>query len=82
VASCSAAPLKAPRRTSSKKGKGDTYEKSSSKVHPEKTRSLESSKLKRKSSEVVSDAKIQAASSLAHLSREKTKKVVKKIVVA
>jgi hypothetical protein len=82
VASCSAAPLKAPRRTSSKKGKGDTDEKFSSAVRPEKTRSLESSKQKRKSSEVVSDAEIQATSSLAHLSREKTKKVVKKIVVA
>jgi hypothetical protein len=82
VACCSAAPLKAPRRKSSKKGKKDTDETSSSAVRLEKTRSLESSKRKRKSSEVVSDAELQAASSLAQLSRKKTKKVVKKIVVA
>jgi uncharacterized protein YktA (UPF0223 family) len=44
MASCSAAPLKAPRRTSSKKGKGDTDETSSSTVRPKKTISLESSK--------------------------------------
>jgi hypothetical protein len=47
VASCSAAPLKASRRKSSKKGKGITDETSST-VRPEKTRSLESSKQKRK----------------------------------
>jgi hypothetical protein len=82
VASCSAAPLKAPRRKSSKKGKGDTDETSSSAVRPEKTRSLESSKRKQKSSEVVSDIKLQAASSLAQLSRKKTKKAVKKIAIA
>jgi hypothetical protein len=82
VASCLAAPLKAPRRTPSKKGKGDTDETSSSAVHPEKTRSLESSKRKRKSSEVVSDVELQAASSLAQLCRKKTKKAVKKIVIA
>jgi hypothetical protein len=39
-------------------------------------------KRKRKSSEVVSDAEIQAASSLAQLSRKKTKKDVKKIAIA
>jgi hypothetical protein len=44
VASCSAAALKAPRRRSLKKGKGDPNETSSSTVRPEKTRSLESSK--------------------------------------
>jgi hypothetical protein len=82
MACCLAAPLKAPRRKSSKKGKKDTDETSSSAVRLEKTRSLESSKRKRKSSEVVSDAELQAASSLAQLSRKKTKKVVKKIVVA
>jgi hypothetical protein len=48
VASCSAAPLKASRRKSSKKGKGITDETSSSTVRLEKTRSLESSKQKRK----------------------------------
>jgi hypothetical protein len=55
---------------------------SSSTVRPEKTRSLESSKRKRKSSEVVSDVELQVASSLAQLSRKNTKKDVKKIVVA
>jgi hypothetical protein len=82
MASCSVAPLKAPRRTSSKKGKGDKDETSSFVVRPEKTRSLDSNKRKRTSSKVVSDAELQAASSLAQLSRKKTKKAVKKIVVA
>jgi hypothetical protein len=68
VPNCSAAPLKAPRIRSSKKGKGDTDETSSSIVRPEKTKSLESNKRKRKSSEIVSDAEIQAASSLTQLS--------------
>jgi hypothetical protein len=81
VASCSVAPLKAPRRKSSEKRKGDTYETSSSIVRPEKTRSLESSKWKRKSFEVVSDVELQAASSLAQLSRKKAKKAVKKIAI-
>jgi hypothetical protein len=66
VASCSAAPPKAPRKKSSKKGKssaGDT----SSIVRPEKTKSLESSKQKHKASEGIFDAEIQAASSLAQL---------------
>jgi DNA-directed RNA polymerase subunit N (RpoN/RPB10) len=80
VASYSAAPLKAPR-SSLKKGKGDIDETSSSALRPEKTRSLESSKRKRKSSEIVSDIELQAASSLAQLSQKKTKKAVKKIVV-
>jgi hypothetical protein len=48
VASCSAAPLKASRRRSSKKGKGDTDETSSSTVCPEKNRSLESNKTEEK----------------------------------
>jgi hypothetical protein len=82
VASCSAAPLKAPRRRSSKKGKRDIDETSSSTVHPERTRSLGSSKRRRKSSEIISDAEIQKASSLTKLSRKKTKKVVKKIAIA
>jgi hypothetical protein len=82
VASCSAAPLKASRRRSSKKGKGNTDETSSSTVCPEKTKSIESHKRKRKSSEVVSNVEIQAASSLAQLSRKKTKKVVRKVAIA
>jgi hypothetical protein len=82
VASCSAAPLKASRRRSSKKGKENTDETSSSIVCLEKTRSLESYKRKLKSSEVVSDTEIQAASSLAQLSRKKTKKAMKKIAIA
>jgi hypothetical protein len=45
-----------------------------------KTRSLESSKRERKSSEQVSNAKLQAASSLAQISHKKSKKAVKKVV--
>jgi hypothetical protein len=82
VASCSAAPLKAPRGKFLKKGKGGIYETSSSDVHPEKTKSLESSKRKRKSSEAVLDVELQVASNLAQLSRKKIKKVVKKVAVA
>jgi hypothetical protein len=65
VANCSAAPLKAPRGKSSKKGKRGTDETSSSAVRPEKKKSLESSKQKSKSSEVVLGIELQAASSLA-----------------
>jgi hypothetical protein len=82
VASCLAAPLKAPRGRSSKKGKGSTNQTSSSVVRLEKMKSLESSKRKRKLSEVVSDVELQAASSLAPLSRKKIKKAVKNVVVA
>jgi hypothetical protein len=81
VASCSAAPPKAPRKKSSKKGKssaGDT----SSIIRPEKTKSLESRKRKHKASEGIFDAEIQAASSLAQLGQKKAKKAVKKIVVS
>jgi hypothetical protein len=70
VANCSATPLKARRGKSLKKGNGDTDETSSSAVHPEKTKSLESSKRKRKLSEAVSNTELQAASSLARLSRK------------
>jgi hypothetical protein len=56
-----------PRGKSSKKRKGITDETSSFAVRPEKTKSLESSKRKRKSSEVVLDVELQAASSLAQL---------------
>jgi hypothetical protein len=40
---------------------------------------LESSKRKRKTSERISDVELQAASGLAHMSRKKLKKVVKKV---
>jgi hypothetical protein len=83
VAVCSAAPPKARRSRASKKEKakscaGDT----SSVVRPGNTKSLESSKRKRKDSEDIFDAEIQAASSLAQLSRKKSKKAMKKVVVA
>jgi hypothetical protein len=51
VASCSAAPLKVPRRRSSKGNKLNIDEITSSGVQPAKTNSLESTKQKRKSSE-------------------------------
>jgi hypothetical protein len=82
VASCSAAPLKALRRRSSKKSKANTDETTSSSVQPAKTKSLESTKRKRKSSEQVSDVELQASSSLAQMSQKKAKKAVKKIVAA
>jgi hypothetical protein len=47
-----------------------------------KTKSLESSKWKRKSSEQVSEVELQAASSLAQLSQKEAKKAVKKIAAA
>jgi hypothetical protein len=82
VASCSAAPLKAPRRRFSKKSKMNTDETTSSNVQPTKTKSLESTKRKQKSSENVSDVELQVATSLAQMSRKKAKKAVKKIVAA
>jgi hypothetical protein len=82
VASCSAAPLKAPGRRSSKSNTLIIDETMSSSVQPAHTRSLESSKRKRKSSEPVSDAKLQEASSLAQMKQKKSKKAVKKIVAA
>jgi hypothetical protein len=82
VASCSAGPLRAPKGKSSKKRKDRTDETSSSVVCPEKTKSLESSKQKRKTSEAISDVEIQAASGLAQLGRKKIKTAVKKIAVA
>jgi hypothetical protein len=77
VANYSAAPLKIPRRRSSKSSKLIIDETTSSSVQPAKTRSLESSKRKRKSSKQISDTELQAASSLAQMSQ---KKAVKKIV--
>jgi hypothetical protein len=64
VASCSDAPLKSLRRRSLKKSKVNTDETTSSSVQPAKTKSLESTKRKRKSSEHVSDVELQAATSL------------------
>jgi hypothetical protein len=80
VASCSAGSQKAPRRRSSKSSISIVDETTSSGVQPSKARSLESSKHKRKSSEQVSDAELQAASSLAQMSCKKAKKAVKKVV--
>jgi hypothetical protein len=65
VASCSAAPRGAPRRRSSKSSLSIADETTSSGVVPSKTKSLESSKHKRRSSEQVSDVELQAASNLA-----------------
>jgi hypothetical protein len=64
VASCSAAPLKALRRRSSKGNKLYIDETTSSSVQPVKTKSLESSKRKQKSSEHVLNVELEAASSL------------------
>jgi hypothetical protein len=84
VVVCSAVLSKAPRKKSSKKGKGksEAGNISSATIRPDKTKPLESSKRKRKAYEDVFDAEVQAASSLAQLGQKKTKKVVKKIVVA
>jgi hypothetical protein len=79
VASCSAAPINAPRRKSSKRGPSTVDESTSSGVQPSKTRSLETSKRKRKTSEQISDVELQAASGLAQMSRNKLKKAVKKV---
>jgi hypothetical protein len=79
VASCSAAPINAPRIRSSKRGSSSVSESTSSGVKPSRTRSLESSKRKRKTSERTSDAELQAASGLAQMSRKKLKKAVKKV---
>jgi hypothetical protein len=57
-------------------------ETTSSSVQPAKTKPLESTKQKRKSSEHVSDVELEAASGLVHMSRKKSKKAVKKVVAA
>jgi hypothetical protein len=80
VTSCLAAPPKAPRRRSSKINLSIADETASSGVRPSKTKFLESSKHKCKASEQVSDAELQAASSLAQMSRKKAKKAVKTVV--
>jgi hypothetical protein len=79
VASCSAAPINAPRIRSSKRGSSSVSEGTSSGVKPSRTRSLESSKRKRKTSDRTSDAELQAASGLAQMSRKKLKKAVRKV---
>jgi hypothetical protein len=80
VASCSAAPISASRRRSSKRGPSVIDESTSSGVQPSKTRSLESTKRKRRTSKQISDAELQAASGLAQMSRKKSKKAIKKVV--
>jgi hypothetical protein len=80
VASCSAAPISAPRRRSSKRGPSVIDESTSSSVQPSKTRSLESTKRKCRTSEQISVAELQAASGLAQMSRKKSKKAIKKVI--
>jgi hypothetical protein len=80
VASCSAAPISAPRRRSSKQSPSVIDESTSSGIQPSKTRSLESTKRKRKTSEPISDAELQAASGLAQMSCKKSKKAIKKVI--
>jgi hypothetical protein len=58
VASCSAAPITAPRIRSSKRGSSPASEGTSSGVKPSRTKSLESSKRKRKTSERASEAEL------------------------
>jgi hypothetical protein len=79
VASCSAAPINAPRIRSSKRGSSPASEGTSSGVKPSRTKSLESSKRKRKTSERTSDVELQAASGLAQMSRKRLKKAAKKV---
>jgi uncharacterized protein YktA (UPF0223 family) len=80
VASCSAMPLKASKKKYSKKNQGTPDVTTPSGVQPAKTKSLESSKRKRRTSKQISDIELQAASGLAQMSRKKAKKVVKKVV--
>jgi hypothetical protein len=79
VASCSVAPINAPRIRSSKRGSSPASEGTSSGVKPSRTRSLESSKRKRKTSERTSEVELQAASGLAQMSRKRLKKAAKKV---
>jgi hypothetical protein len=80
IASCSTAPPRAPRRRSFKSSLLIADETTSSSVVPSKTKSLESSKRKRRSSEQVSDVELQASSNLAQMRHKKAKKAVKNIV--
>jgi hypothetical protein len=79
VASCSAAPINAPRIRSSKRGSSSVSEGTSSGVKPSRTRSLESSKRKRKTSDRTSEAELQAASGFDQMSRKKLKKAARKV---
>jgi hypothetical protein len=79
VASCSAAPINVPRIRSSRRGSSSVSEGTSSGVKPSRTRSLESSKRKRETSDRTSDAELQAASGLAQMSRKKLKKAARKV---
>jgi hypothetical protein len=79
VANCSAAPINAPRIRSSKRGSSSVNEGTTFGVQPSRTRSLESSKRKRKTSERTSDAELQATSGLAQMSRKRLKKAAKKV---
>jgi tRNA uridine 5-carbamoylmethylation protein Kti12 len=72
--------LKPPRKKSTKKSQGTPDETTSSGVQPAKTKSLDSSKWKRRTSEQILDIELQAASGLAQMSRKKAKKAVKKVV--
>jgi hypothetical protein len=83
VVVCLAVPPKARRRRASKKekAKSSAGNTSSSIVCPTKTKSLESSKRKRKAFEDISDAANQVASCLAKLGKKKTKKAMKKISI-
>jgi hypothetical protein len=81
VTSCSFEPSMISR-SSSKKRKGSDDGTPSVVVCPEKTKSLESNKRKHQSTEGVTHVELQAATSLAGLSRKKMKKVVKKVATA
>jgi hypothetical protein len=80
VVGYSAAPPKArwKRALKKEKAKNNAGDTSSPAICPSKTKSLESSKRKRKASESTFEIEIQAASGLANLSRKKSKKVVKR----
>jgi hypothetical protein len=75
-------PLKALKKKSSKKSQGTPDETTSSGVQPAKTKSLESTKRKRRTSEQISDVELQVVSGLAQMSQKKAKKAVKKNVGA
>jgi hypothetical protein len=82
VASCTAMPLRASKKKSSKKNQGTPDEITSSGVQPAKTKSLELIKCKRRTSEQISDVELQAASGLAQMSCKKAKKAVRKKVAS
>jgi hypothetical protein len=82
VASCSSGPPKTSRKSSSRKRKATDDGASSAVVCSEKTKFLESSKRKHKSTDIASEVELRAATSLAGLSRKKLKKAVKKVAAA